>query len=94
MLATFPSSLFGPGMNLALWVGIGAFVGLIVGLATRGWTSMLLDALIGIAGAIPLGWFLMPMSSGTDPASIQLAGLVGAFVGASALVAFAEIVRP
>jgi uncharacterized membrane protein YeaQ/YmgE (transglycosylase-associated protein family) len=81
-------------MNLVLWVGIGAFVGLLVALATRGWASTLVDALIGIAGAVPLGWFLLPMGSGTDPAGIELSGLLGAFVGATALVALAEIIRP
>jgi uncharacterized membrane protein YeaQ/YmgE (transglycosylase-associated protein family) len=83
-------------MNLALWVAIGAIVGLLVGLVTRGlrWGSALLDSVIGIAGAVPLGWFLLPMSGSVDTGGMHVSGLVGAFVGAAALVAFSEILRP
>jgi uncharacterized membrane protein YeaQ/YmgE (transglycosylase-associated protein family) len=83
-------------MNLALWVAIGAFVGLLVSLAVRGprLRSALLDALVGVAGAVPCGWFLLPISGSTDPASVHVSGLVGAFFGSAALVALIEIVRP
>jgi uncharacterized membrane protein YeaQ/YmgE (transglycosylase-associated protein family) len=83
-------------MNLAMWVAIGAIVGLLVGLLTRGlrWGSAFLDCLIGIAGAVPLGWFLLPMSGSTETGAVHVSGLVGAFVGAAALVALSEILRP
>jgi len=83
-------------MNLALWVSIGAVVGLLFSLLGRGaqWKSALFDAIVGVAGAVPSGWFLLPMSATTDPRSVHVSGLVGACVGATALVAIGEIIRP
>jgi uncharacterized membrane protein YeaQ/YmgE (transglycosylase-associated protein family) len=83
-------------MNLALWVTIGALVGGLVGLLVRGprWKSAFLDAVIGVVGAIPCGWFLLPISGSVDPLRAHASGLVGAFIGAAALVAASEILRP
>jgi uncharacterized membrane protein YeaQ/YmgE (transglycosylase-associated protein family) len=83
-------------VNLALWVCTGALTGLLVGvvIGRAWWKRILLDAVIGIAGAIPLAWFLLPMSGSTDANRVYISGLVGAVVGAAALVATSEIIRP
>jgi uncharacterized membrane protein YeaQ/YmgE (transglycosylase-associated protein family) len=83
-------------MNLASWIAVGAFVGLLVGLLTRGlkWKSALFDGAVGVAGAVPCGWFLLPMSGNLDPGSVQLSGLLGALLGSAVLVAVSEIARP
>ncbi len=83
-------------MNLALWIAIGAFVGLLVGLLTRGprWKSALLDATVGVFGAVPCGWFLLPISGRTDPNGVHISGLVGALFGSAAVVALSEMLRP
>jgi len=52
----------------------------------------LLDMSLGIAGAVPAGWFLLPISNTADPDRIHIAGLVGALLGAFVLVALSEVV--
>jgi uncharacterized membrane protein YeaQ/YmgE (transglycosylase-associated protein family) len=83
-------------VNLSIWIAIGAIIGGLVGLLSRGlqWRSTLVDAAVGVAGAVSLGWFLLPMSASADPNNVSVSGLVGAFVGAAALVALSEIIRP
>lgn len=88
--------LHGSQLDWILWLAVGAVVGLLKSALVRrtSWTAALLDMSLGIAGAVPAGWFLVPISSTADPKGLHVAGLVGALFGAFVLVALSEVVRP
>ena len=83
-------------MNLESWLAIGVLAGLLRSAITKGatWKTAVLDASLGVVGAVPWAWFLLPLSGTTDPRSVHVSGLVGALLGAVALLAVGEIFRP
>ncbi len=83
-------------INALLWVAIGCLMG---GTRTstlarsRWWPTVLIDSLIGMAGALAVAWFVWPIRESPDPNSIFLLDLVAALIGSLITLGISEVLR-
>lgn len=83
-------------LNTTLSASIGCFTGLLLALLTRsdGIWGAILDAILGIAGGLVMAWFISPISeSAHDPDGLNIAAMIGAWLGALVFVSLAKAVR-
>lgn len=83
-------------INALLWVVIGSLAG---GLRTsrlarsRWWPTLLVDCLIGVAGAVSLAWFVWPAHENPDPNAIFVLDLLWAVAGSVVILGVRELLR-
>jgi uncharacterized membrane protein YeaQ/YmgE (transglycosylase-associated protein family) len=91
----FSAMLSGSTLNTTLSSSLGCFTGLAFALLTRsaGWGAAL-DAALGTVGGLLMAWFIAPISEvAHDPDSLNIAAMIGAPLGAIALVALSKLLR-
>lgn len=81
-------------MGIILWIVFGALVGWIASLImkTNGQQGLLLDIVVGIAGAVLGGWIMSMLGEG-DVSGFNLYSFLVALLGAVILLAIVKMVR-
>lgn len=84
-------------MNVIIWLAVGGLIGWVASIVMRTNTQqgMLLNAVVGIVGAVLGGWFLSPLVgvSTINQSNFSIPGLVVSLVGAIVLLAIVNLVR-
>jgi uncharacterized membrane protein YeaQ/YmgE (transglycosylase-associated protein family) len=84
-------------MNLIIWIVVGGIIGWIASLIMRtdAQQGVLMNIVIGIAGALLGGWLLTPLvgSATINQGNFSLAGLGVSLFGAIILLALVSFVR-
>ena len=84
-------------MNLIIWLVVGGIVGWIASLIMRtdGQQGIVLNVVVGVIGALLVGWLLAPMlGTGTiNSNDFSVAGLLVSLLGAVILLAIVNLVR-
>ena len=84
-------------VNFIVWIIAGAVIGWVASkiMGTSGQQGLLLDIIVGIAGALLAGWFLTPLFGvGTiNQANFSLPALLVSLLGAVLLLAIIRLVR-
>lgn len=83
-------------LNTTLCASVGLFAGLVLTLLmpSAGAKGAVVDAILGVAGAVAMAWFVSPISeSASDPDSLNIAAIIAAAVGAAVVVALSKLVR-
>ncbi|MEP6502822.1 MAG: GlsB/YeaQ/YmgE family stress response membrane protein [Betaproteobacteria bacterium] len=84
-------------LNLAVWLVVGAVIGLVAGLLMRNNDdqSVFVNVLVGVIGALAAGWFVAPylgLHAG-DPKVLDFRALSVSLVGAIASLALLSVLR-
>jgi uncharacterized membrane protein YeaQ/YmgE (transglycosylase-associated protein family) len=83
--------------HIAIWLAVGALIGLIAGLLMRNSDdqSVFVNVLVGILGALIAGWFVAPFFGlhAGDPKVLDFSALSVALVGAVIALALLSVVR-
>jgi uncharacterized membrane protein YeaQ/YmgE (transglycosylase-associated protein family) len=84
-------------MTFIVWLIAGALIGWLASMVMRtdAQQGVLVDVLVGIAGALLGGWLIAPMiGSGTiNQADFSASGLMASLLGAIVLLAIVNLVR-
>jgi len=84
-------------MNLIIWLVIGGLIGWVASLImkTDEQQGILLNVVVGIAGALLGGWLISPLvGAGTiNQSDFSLGGLFVSLIGAMVLLAIVNLVR-
>ncbi|MCU7369930.1 GlsB/YeaQ/YmgE family stress response membrane protein [Paucibacter sp. O1-1] len=84
-------------MNLIIWLVLGGVIGWLASMLmkTNDQQGIILNVIVGIAGAMLAGWFVSPLVGvGTiNQADFSMPALIVSFVGAAALLAFIGLLR-
>jgi len=84
-------------MTFIIWLIAGALIGWLASMVMRtdAQQGVLLDVVVGIAGALLGGWLIAPMiGAGTiDQAEFSASGLMASLLGAIVLLAIVNLVR-
>lgn len=81
-------------MNIIVWLFMGAVVGWIAGIimGTNGEQSILLNIVIGIAGAMIGGWLISPqLSADTNKHGFSIMSFIVSLIGALLLLAILRL---
>jgi uncharacterized membrane protein YeaQ/YmgE (transglycosylase-associated protein family) len=83
-------------VNFIVWIIVGAIIGWVASkiMGTSGQQGLLLDIIVGIAGALLAGWFLTPLFGvGTiNQANFSLPALLVSLLGAVILLAIVRLI--
>ncbi|MGN6826023.1 GlsB/YeaQ/YmgE family stress response membrane protein [Paucibacter sp. M5-1] len=84
-------------MNLIIWLVLGGVIGWLASMLmkTNDQQGIILNVIVGIAGAMLAGWFVSPLVGvGTiNQADFSMPALIVSFVGAAALLAIIGLLR-
>ena len=84
-------------MNFIIWLIVGGVIGWLASIVmkTDGQQGIVLNVIVGIAGALLAGWLISPMLGvGTiNQDNFSLPSLLVSFVGAALLLAIVNLVR-
>jgi uncharacterized membrane protein YeaQ/YmgE (transglycosylase-associated protein family) len=84
-------------MNIIIWLVVGGLIGWLASIVMRtdGQQGILLNVVVGVAGAILGGWLLSPLvgASTINQSNFSVAGLLVSLVGAVVLLAVVNLVR-
>lgn len=84
-------------MNLIIWLVLGGVIGWLASMLmkTNDQQGIILNVIVGIAGAMLAGWFVSPLVGvGTiNQADFSMPALIVSFVGAAALPAIIGLLR-
>ncbi len=84
-------------LNIAVWLAVGALIGLVAGLLMRDEDDpgVFVNVLVGIVGALVAGWFVAPRLGVRvlDPKVFNFGALAVALIGAAALLGLMSLVR-
>jgi uncharacterized membrane protein YeaQ/YmgE (transglycosylase-associated protein family) len=84
-------------MNIIIWLVVGGLIGWLASIVMRtdGQQGILLNVVVGIAGAMLGGWLLSPLVgvSTINQSNFSVAGLIVSLVGAVTLLAIVNLVR-
>jgi uncharacterized membrane protein YeaQ/YmgE (transglycosylase-associated protein family) len=84
-------------LHIAIWLAVGALIGLVAGLLTRGDDDqgVFVNVLVGVVGALATGWLVAPyfgLHAG-DPKVLDFGALSVALVGAIIALALLSAMR-
>jgi uncharacterized membrane protein YeaQ/YmgE (transglycosylase-associated protein family) len=84
-------------LHIAIWLAVGALIGLVAGLLARGEDDqgVFLNVVVGVVGALAAGWLVAPyfgLRAG-DPKVLDFSALSVALVGAIIALALLSVVR-
>jgi len=84
-------------LHIAIWLAVGALIGLVAGLLTRGDDDqgVFVNVVVGVVGALAAGWLVAPyfgLHAG-DPKVLDFSALPVALVGAIIALALLSVVR-
>jgi uncharacterized membrane protein YeaQ/YmgE (transglycosylase-associated protein family) len=82
-------------MNIIIWLAVGAAVGWVASMLMQSPEGLLMNIVVGIAGAVIGGWMLGPLvGAGTiNSGDFSLTGLAVSLLGAVALLALVKLIR-
>jgi len=82
-------------MNIIIWLAVGGLIGWAASAVMRTREGMLLNVVVGIAGAGLGGWFLSPLVgvSTINQSNFSAAAVVVSFMGAIGLLTVVNFVR-
>lgn len=84
-------------MNIIIWLIVGGVIGWLASMLmkTDNQQGLILNVVVGIAGAMLAGWFISPLVGvGTiNQNNFSLSALVVSFLGAAALLAIVNLFR-
>jgi len=82
-------------MNIIIWLIAGAFIGWLASriMGTSSQQGLILDIVVGIAGAVLAGWFLTPLFgiSTINQSNFSLPALLVSLLGAIVLLAIVKL---
>jgi uncharacterized membrane protein YeaQ/YmgE (transglycosylase-associated protein family) len=77
-------------MNIVVWVVVGGLIGWAASLMWHDLEGIVVNAIVGIAGAFIGGWLLSPVGAAGD---VSLFGIAVSLLGAVSLLALVNLVR-
>jgi uncharacterized membrane protein YeaQ/YmgE (transglycosylase-associated protein family) len=82
-------------VNQILWVATGLLTGLLASHLAKvdEGPGVLLDTLVGVAGALPAAWLLLPISANSDLGDFNLLAVLGALLGALVALCVRNVIR-
>ena len=84
-------------MNVIVWLAVGGVIGWLASLVmkTDNQQGLLLNVVVGIAGAVLAGWVISPLVGGgtINQANFSPTSLIVSFVGALILLAIVNLFR-